>query len=177
LLANRGNLLADEGRLALARRDLEQALQVGAGSSNRQLFRTVHLNLSSIYLRLGNIDRAADHVDHAWKYADPNQPKPTSLLYYRALVEMARQRPAQAAQTLAAALRQEPPQDWAWDLEYQRGRAEEARGDSKAAEAAYRNSIEIVEAMRRSLAFDELKSWLLDKKREPFEALFRLEAR
>jgi hypothetical protein len=31
--------------------------------------------------------------------------------------------------------------------------------------------------MRRSVAFDEFKAWLFDRKREPFEALFRLQAR
>jgi len=177
LLANRGNLLADEGRLALARRDLEQALAMAAGSSNPQLFRTVHLNLTNIYLTLGDAGRAAHHVEEAWKYREPGEPQPVSLAYYRARVALAQKRPAEAARALSAALSQDPAPDWAWDLEYQRGRAAEAGGDLHAAEAAYTRSIGIIEEMRRSLAFDELKSWLLDRKREPFEALFRLQAR
>ncbi len=177
ILASRGNVLADEGRLALARRDLEQALVLGSAMTERVFFRSVHLNLTNIYLRLGDDTRAAHHLEEAWKHAEPGEPKPSSLLYYRARVDLALGRPTEAIQALATALSQDPAPDWAWDLEYQRGQAEEARGNLKVAEAAYRKAIEIVEEMRRSLAFDELKTWLLDRKREPFEALFRLQAR
>lgn len=177
LLANRGNMLADQGRLSLARNDFEQALTAGAGSSHQQTLRTIRLNLTDVYLTLGDVDRAAQHLEEAWKHVEPGEPKPVSLLYYRARVDLARRRPADAAQILITALSQDPAPDWAWDLEYQRGRAEEARGDLTAAEAAYERSIGIVEEMRRSLVFNELKSWLLDKKRQPFEALFRLQAR
>ncbi len=176
ILLSRGNVLTDEGRLALARRDLEQALALGAAGTEHKFFRSTHLNLTNIHLRLGDAARAAHHLEEAWKHAEPGEPMP-SLLYYRARVALAQGRPADAVQALTTALSQAPDPDWAWDLEYQRGRAEEARGDLKAAEAAYKKSIEIVEEMRRSLAFDELKTWLLDKKREPFEALFRLQAR
>jgi len=177
LLANRGNVLADEGRLALARHDLEEALTLAPENTERQLFRSVHLNLSQIHLDLGDVERAAQHLEAAWKYAEPGNAKETSLLYYRARVDLARGQPADAVQAVTMALRQNPAPDWAWDLEFVRGRAEETRGDLAAAEAAYERSIGIVEEMRRSLAFDELKSWLLDRKRQPFEALFRLQAR
>lgn len=176
IFANRGNILADEGRLALARRDFERALALGTEADDREFFRSTHLNLANIHLRLGDTARAAHHLEEAWKYAEPGEPMP-SLLYYRARVALAQGRTADAVQALTTALSQDPHPDWAWDLEYQRGQAEEARGDLKAAEAAYQKSIEVVEEMRRSLAFDELKTWLLDRKREPFEALFRLQAR
>lgn len=178
ILASRGNVLLDEGRLALARRDLEQALALGAAAAETEpkLFRSTHLNLVNVHLRLGDTARAAHHLEEAWKHAEPGEPM-SSLLYYRARVALAQGRPADAVQAVTTALSQDPDPDWAWDLEYQRGRAEEARGDLKAAEAAYRKSIEVVEEMRRSLAFDELKTWLFDRKREPFEALFRLQVR
>jgi tetratricopeptide (TPR) repeat protein len=176
-LANRGNVLLDEGRLALARHDLEAALALAAGSDERQLLRSAHLNLTRIHLDLGEVDRAAQHLAAAWQSAEPGQPAAVSLLDYRARVELARGRAAEAVKTAADALATAPAPDWAWDLELLRGRAEEARGDGQAAAAAYERSIAIVEEMRRSLAFDELKSWLLDRKREPFEALFRLQAR
>lgn len=176
ILASRGNVLIDEGRLALARRDLEQALVLGATETERKFFRSTHLNLTDVHLRLGDAARAAHHLEEAWKQAEPGEPMP-SLLYYRARVALAQGRLADAVQALTTALSQDPDPDWARDLEYQRGRAEEARGDLKAAEAAYKKSIEVVEEMRRSLAFDDLKTWLLDRKREPFEALFLLQAR
>ncbi len=176
IFANRGNVLTDEGRLALARRDLERALALGTEANDREFFRSTHLNLTNIHLRLGDIARAAHHLEEAWKHAEPGEPMP-SLLYYRARVALAQRRTADAVQALTTALSQDPAPDWAWDLEYQRGQAEEARGDLEAAEAAYKKSIEVIEEMRRSLAFDELKTWLLDRKRDSFEALFRLQAR
>lgn len=180
-LANRGGVLVDEGKLALARRDLEQALELGAaGKLDATFFRRVQVNLTALHLDLGSTDdiaRAARHLEEAWKHSDPNKPKPASLLYYRARVDLARKRPAEALRSLEVALGQDPAPDWAWDLEYQRGRAEETLGRLDAAEAAYERSIGVVEAMRRELAFDDLKSWLLDRKRQPFEALFLLQAR
>lgn len=176
-LANRGGLLVDEGRLALARRDLEKALELGAGKMDADFFRRVRLNLTAVHLDLGETERAAHHLEEAWKQAEPGAPLPTSLLYYRARVDLARKRPGEALRSLETALGQDPAADWAWDLEHQRGLAEEARGNPRAAEAAYERSIGVVEEMRRELAFDDLKSWLLDRKRQPFEALFRLQVR
>ena len=176
-LANRGGMLVDQGRLALARRDLEQALEAGAGAMDHRFLRRVHLNLTGIHLDQGDVERAARHLQEAWKHAEAGPARATALQYYLARVELARGRPAEALQALGAALDQDPAPDWTWDLELQRGRAEEARGDLAAAAAAYRRSIEVVEEMRRELAFDELKSWLLDRKRQPFEAQFRLQAR
>lgn len=175
--ANRGGVLVDEGRLALARRDLERALKLGAGGMDPRFWRSLHLNLTSIHLDRGDIGRAVHHLEEAWKHADPDRPKPTALLYYQARVDLARGRPAEAIQSLETALGQDPAPDRTWDLEYQRGRAEEARGHPEAAEAAYERSTAVVEEMRRKLSFDELKTWLLDRKRQPFEALFRLQAR
>lgn len=175
-LANRGGLLADEGRRALARRDLEQALEVGADLEDPQVFRSIHLNLTNLHLEEGDLDKAAHHLEEAWKHAEPGQPPGISLLCYRARVDLARGRAEAALESVGAALSQNPPADWAWDLELVRGEAEEARGRREEAERAYLRSIGIVEEMRRSLAFDELKSWLLDRKRRPFEALFRLQA-
>lgn len=174
-LANRGGLLADEGRRALARRDLEQALELGADLDDPRIFRSIHLNLINLHLEEGDLEGAARHLEEAWKHADPGEPA-ISLLYYRARVDLARGRAAEAVESAEAALRQDPPADWAWDLELVKGEAEEARGRRAAAESAYLRSIAVIEEMRRSLAFDDLKSWLLERKRQPFEALFRLQA-
>lgn len=175
-LGNRGVLLADEGRLALARRDFERALELGQGSAEA-FFRRAQLNLTDISLSGGEIERASHHLEEAWKHAESGEGPETSLLYYRARVEFARGHLEKANQALTAALSGKPVPEWAWDLEYRRGLLEEARGNHEAAEEAYKRSIAIVEEMRRSLGFDELKTWLLDKKRRPFEALFRLQAR
>ncbi|HEV7787162.1 MAG TPA: tetratricopeptide repeat protein, partial [Thermoanaerobaculia bacterium] len=175
-LNNMGTVLAAEGRVALARRDFERALELGAGGTE-ELLRSVHLNLAEILLDLGDVEQASQHLAAAWRHAEPGQAPETSLLDYRARIALARGNLPEAAQALTAALSSHPEPEWAWDLEYRRGLLAEARGDPRAAEEAYEKSIGIVEDMRRSLAFDELKTWLLDRQREPFEALFRLQAR
>jgi len=176
LLNNLGAVLAAEGRLALARRRFEQALELGDGLPMKSL-RGLHLNLAEVHLDLGDVQRAAHHLDWAWDHLDPGQSIPVSFYCYRARVELLRGRLAEASEALAKALSDDPEPEWAWQLEYRQGLVAEARGDLPAAEAAYRRSIAIVEEMRRSLGFDELKAWLLDEKRQPFEALFRLQAR
>ena len=108
---------------------------------------------------------------------EPGRPPSDSLFDYQVRIDLARRDLARAGRDLAAGLGNDPDPEWAWDLEYRRGLLAEARGDLRTAESAYERSIGIVEEMRRSLAFDDLKSWLLDRKREPFEALFRLRAR
>ncbi|MCP4654660.1 MAG: CHAT domain-containing protein [bacterium] len=176
LLANQGAIRLDEGHPALARDALERALAEAAGSGDRRFLRAVHLNLVKASLTLGEIEPAERHLREAWRNADPDDPGAPSLRYYQARVEHARQRYDEAAATLEAALGHDPVPDWAWDLEHQRGLAEEARGELAAAEDAYQRAAAIVEQMRCSLGFDELKPWLLDRKREPFEALVRLRA-
>ena len=176
LLSNLGTVLAAEDRPALARRHFEQALELG-DSLTKELLRGVHLNLSEVHLDLGDIERAAHHLDRAWSHLEPGGPIPASFYCYRARVELARGRLAEASEALSKALGEDPEPEWAWQLEYRQGLLAEARGDLPAAEAAYRRSIAIVEELRRSLVFDELKAWLLDEKRQPFEALFRLQAR
>ncbi|HEX5716686.1 MAG TPA: CHAT domain-containing tetratricopeptide repeat protein [Thermoanaerobaculia bacterium] len=176
LLNSLGAVLAAEGRLALARRHFEQALEVGDGLTKEQV-RAIHLNLAEVHLDLGDVERAAHHLDRAWEHLDPAQPVPAAFHYFRARVETERGRFEEAARSLAAALGGEPEPEWAWQLEYRQGLLAEARGDLPAAEAAYRRSIAVVEELRRSLGFDELKAWLLDEKRQPFEALFRIQAR
>ncbi|MFL6260920.1 MAG: CHAT domain-containing protein [Thermoanaerobaculia bacterium] len=175
-LNNRGTVLAAQGRPALARREFERALELGAGGTH-ELFRAVQLNLTEVLLDLGETGRAADHLAEAWKHVEPGRPPADSLFDYQVRIDLARGDLARAGRDLAAALGNEPDPEWAWDLEYRRGLLAEARGDLRTAESAYEKSVGIVEEMRRSLAFDDLKSWLLDRKREPFEALFRLRAR
>ncbi len=176
LRSNLGTVLFAEGRLALAKRYHEQALELGR-EGTEEFLRGVHINLTEVHLLLGNADRAAHHLAEAWKHVDPGGPTPSSMLYFRARVELARGQLAQASQTLATALSQDPEPDWAWQLAYQEGLLEETRGNLPAAESAYKKSIDIVEDLRRSVPFNELKAWLLDEKRQPFEALFRLQAR
>lgn len=178
ILLNRGMLTLDQGRPELARHDIEQGLELLRDDrSDPRIFRSAHLTLVQASLTRGDLDSAERHLAAAWEHSGPDGPPETALLYYRARVARARRRSGEAETALREALAADPVPDWAWDLEHERGRVAEERGDLRSAEEAYQRSAAIVEEMRREVGFDELKSWLLDKKRKPFESLFLLQAR
>jgi tetratricopeptide (TPR) repeat protein len=175
-LNNRGTVLAAEHRLGLARHDFEQALSLGAGNDT-ELSCWVLLDLTEVSLEGGDVERAALYLKQAWEHLEPGKKPPPSLFYYRSWVDQARGHLAEAAEDLAPVPRADLSAEWGWKIAYQEGRVAEARGDFRGAEAAYERSVAVLEEMRRGLAFDELKAWLLEEQRRPFEALFRLQAR
>ncbi|HEY2294046.1 MAG TPA: CHAT domain-containing protein [Thermoanaerobaculia bacterium] len=175
-LNNRGTVLAAERRLGLARHDFEQALSLGAGNEP-EFSRGVLMDLTEVSLEGDDVERADLYLKQAWEHLEPGRKPPPSLFYYRSWVDQARGRLAEAAEDLAPVLHADLDSEWGWKVAYQQGRVAEARSDLRAAEEAYERSIAILEEMRRGLAFDELKSWLLEEERRPFEALFRLQAR
>jgi tetratricopeptide (TPR) repeat protein len=175
-LNNRGTVLAAERRLGLARHDFEQALSLGAGD-DAELSRAVLQDLTEASLESGDAERAALYLKQAWEHLEPGKKPPPSLFYYRSWVDQARGRLAEAAEDLTPVPRADLDAEWGWKVACQEGRVAEARGDLRAAEAAYERSTAVLEEMRRGLKFDELKSWLLEEERRPFEALFRLQAR
>ena len=175
-LNNRGTVLAAERRLGLARHDFEQALKLGAGN-DAEFSRGVLQDLTEVSLDGGDAERAAVYLKQAWEHLEPGRSPPSSLIYYRSWVDQARGRLALAAEDLAPVLHADLDPEWGWKVAFQQGRVAEARGDLRAAEAAYERSVAVLEEMRRGLKFDELKAWLLEEKRRPFEALFRLQAR
>ncbi len=172
-LNNRGTVLAAEHRLGLARHDFEQALSLGAGNDACWVL----LDLTEVSLEDGDAERAALYLKQAREHLEPGEKLPPSLFYYRSWVDQARGRLAEAAEDLAPVRQADLSAEWGWKIAYQEGRVAEARGDLRAAETAYERSIAVLEEMRRGLAFDELKAWLLEEQRRPFEALFRLQAR
>ena len=173
-LANDGVLLRAEGRPRLGALRLEQA--IGTGCDDHRVLRSAHLDLVEAYLEAGRVDDAEHHLRAAWTHAEP-QASRTALLHYQAAVDLARGRLDAAEKAAAEAVAGDPVPEWAWELEHVRGRIAEARGDRVAAESAYTRSIDHVETMRRALGLGELKAWLLDDKRRPFESLFLLRAR
>jgi tetratricopeptide (TPR) repeat protein len=175
-LNNRGILLAAEHRFGLARHDFEQALSVSA-DNDADLSYNTFLDLTQVSLEGGDVERAARYLQQAWKHLEPGKKPPPSLFYYRSWVDQAHGRLAAAAADLAPVSRTDLDTEWGWKIAYQQGQVAEARSDLRSAEAAYERSIAVLEEIRRGLDFDELKSWLLAEERQPFEALFRLQAR
>jgi tetratricopeptide (TPR) repeat protein len=175
-LNNRGTVLAAEHRLGLARHDFERALSLDAGN-DAEFSYEILLDLTEVSLEGDDVERAALYLKRAWEHLEPGKKPPPSLFYDRSWVDQARGHLAEAAEDLAPVRQAELDSEWGWKIAYQQGRVAEARGDLPAAEAAYERAITVLEEMRRGLAFDELKAWLLQEQRRPFEALFRLQAR
>ncbi len=192
MLAHEGHLWLDSGRLSMARDATLRALEIAADHPDlgSTFFRSTHLNLVEIALQRGALERARHHLDAAWVHAvepstysdsDPDSGSdgagdnsPTSLLFYRAWLAQQEERWDDAAGDLTTALAASPVADWVWTLQQQLGQVEQARGNPVAAEAAFRAAIVEIEAMRQALALDTLQPWLLEKKRQTFEALFLL---
>jgi tetratricopeptide (TPR) repeat protein len=174
-LNNRGTVLAAEHRLGLARHDFEQALRLDAGK-DAEFSRGIFMDLTEVSLEGDDAGRAALYLKQAWDHLETGKQPPASLFYYRSWVDQASGRLAEAAADLAPVRPADLDAEWGWKVAYQQGRVAEARGDLRAAEAAYGRSIGVLEEMRRGLSFDELKAWLLEAERRPFEALFRLQA-
>lgn len=173
-LTNRSSLRMDQGRYELARICSLQALEAAERTGDPLHFRSNHLNLVRASLALSDVESARRHWEAARRHADGESG--VSLPYYEARVLAAEGRHAEAAAALRGLSGQ--ADDWAWRVEWLRGRVAERVGDLEEAERAYRAAASVVERMRGSFLSDGLKTWLLDRKRRPLEGLFRvLEAR
>jgi tetratricopeptide (TPR) repeat protein len=175
-LNNRGTVLAAERRLGLARHDFEQALRLDDGN-DPEFSRGILDDLTEVSLEAGDAERAAGYLKRTLAHLDPGRQPAPSVFYYRSWVDQVNGHLAEAAEDLAPVLGADLNSEWGWKIADRQGRVAEARGDLRTAEAAYERSIDVLEEMRRGLSFDELKSWLLEEQRRPFEALFRLQAR
>ncbi|MBN2370251.1 MAG: CHAT domain-containing protein [Vicinamibacteria bacterium] len=176
-LANTGLIYLNEGRAELARYSFEQALTEAERAGESEILRIIHLNLVDVNVQLERTAAALTHLEAAERHADPYGRNRVALHYFRAIVERARGDGAAAAMAIRDGLRSDPPDEWAWDLEYQSGLLEEGRGNDSAAEQAFERSCRILERMRSNLGFGEFKSWHLERKRGPFEALFLQQVR
>jgi hypothetical protein len=141
-------------------------------TGDSELLRFAHLNLVEANVRLARASEALSHLEAAERHADPYGRNRAALHYFRAIVERSRGNIDAAVKAVRDGLQSDPPDEWAWELEYQSGLLEETRGDASAAEQAFERSCRILEQMRAKLGFGEFKSWHLERKREPFEALF-----
>jgi tetratricopeptide (TPR) repeat protein len=170
-LLNRGLLQLDRRRPRLARHDFERALELAPAVDVPRFDRSLRANLVQASLELDDLAAAERHLA---ALAEHDDGQGVTRLYFAARVAQARGRHEQAAALYADALAVASGPDWRWLLELHRGQAEEAAGAVAAARHSYQNAAGALEAMRADLALDELKSALLDARREPFEALFRL---
>lgn len=176
-LLSRGHLRLEERRPNLARGDLEEALRLAGSHAERGFLRGAHVNLAQTFLDLGRRKQAELHLQLARDNQEPaGSPEPSVQLYTAKLLQMQGDLPG-AREVLEDGLARQPAADWAWDLELLLGRVAELQLAPAEAEAAYQRSAAIVEEMRSSLPTGDLRTDLLDRKREPLVALFSLRAR
>jgi tetratricopeptide (TPR) repeat protein len=176
LLNNRGAILLDTGHAALARPFFEESLRL-ATDDERKERRSTHLNLVQTALTTGDLPTAGAHLGSAQELV-ARDGKDTSaraaLAYYGSWLRLEEGRPKEAMDLAREALTWDVSDNRRWQLEYRLGRALEAAGAFVAAREAYQRSTHVIEVLRAAVGNDDLKSWLLEERRQPFEALFRL---
>lgn len=176
LYARFDEALLRQGRGELAASRTAYADVLASAPEKHELIRKAHLNMVEIELAAGQIDAAAAHLDAALALPEEARPSPRVQRYYRALVTRAQGDLDAAERALREALEEDAAPDWRWRLHHALGTVLAARGDVDGARAAYGLAIDEIEALRGALGSDELKDWLLEEKRAPYEALFALEA-
>ncbi len=172
-LVNESVLRMSQQRMSLARDSLQKSLGLIAGNESPRTFRTIYINLTETSLSLGDIQSATAHIAQAWKYVEPGGRVQTPLLYNQALVHMANGHYQLALEMLQLALEKEDISAvWRWQIYYEIGQAAEGLGNEHLQVSAYESAIQTLEDFRSTLLLDELKSAYLQKKRQPYEALF-----
>jgi tetratricopeptide (TPR) repeat protein len=175
-LNNRGVLQLERRRWRLARQAFEEALHSVGPQGQDDFLRALHLNLVETHIGLRDLETARRHLDAAKAHPPQERSRWTALNYWNARLSLEGGDAAAARATLERAIDPAPIPEWRWRIHYDAGRVEEASGDPVAAEDRYRQAAQTVEDMRGELRLDEFKAWLLDRKRRPLEALFRLQA-
>lgn len=175
-LQSMGAIRLEQERYALAADLLVRAREMAPAAAEERFFRTLELNLVEARLGLGQPEEAAAALAAAEESAAGGGASAISLPYYQARVALARGERARALPLLDLALGQDPSPSWQWELELRRGEVLASLGRLAEAEAAFERSAAAVEQLRGELGFDEFKTSLLERRRQPFEELFRLKA-
>jgi tetratricopeptide (TPR) repeat protein len=177
-LANlEGIIRLREGQYSMAVASFTRALELAGPKADPRLPRSIYLNLVEVSLKDGKLADAEAYLKSAWSHAGTAKPAPTSLFHFGAAVALAQGRYREAKDAALTGLSEEVTPEWKWQLESALGSANEGLGQLAAAEAAFAQAAAGVEKLRQGVDFDDLKSWLLDRRREPYEGLFRLHAR
>ena len=174
-----GNLELAEGNLALSRLDFEDAIRLANESDNESIRLKARLNLIDLDLAEGATAAAATRL--AELEASParhqdNARTRTVLQLQSARLAVAQGNDPEALRTLETALaRDELLPEWEWQLRSERGQILARRGDRANARTELEASIAVVEELRSQLGFEAFKEGVLEQRRAPLEALFRLE--
>ncbi len=173
-LVNESVLRMSQQRMALARDALQKSLVLTTGQESKRTLRSIYINLIEANLSLGDIDSAALQMEKAWEYMEPGGRVQTPLLLNQALIHTAKGEYDQSLDILQSALsREDITAYWRWQVYHEIGKVAEARSDDDLLVEAYGQAITTLEGFRNTLSLDELRASYLDKKRQPYEALFK----
>lgn len=178
LVVERGIVQLESGRPETAIGHFEEALDLARAAASVRYERVALENLARAELAAGRLEAAAAHVATAATLLDrdPDAHDTVFVRYLEGTIALRQGRLDAAKSALTAATTHRPVPEMVWRIALEEGRVAEATGDPTAAEAAYRRSIDTIEAMRRGIGVEELKRAFIGAKREPYEALFRLQA-
>ncbi len=175
-----GNLRIREGQPALARIAYHDSVRLALSAGDPDTARLGRINLVELALAEGDASTAAMLLERVEAEAvdllRENRRLRTTLRHHGAWLAVEQGRSSEALALIRAALEEDPPTEWRWKLERLRGRAHVREGDHAAARQAFRASIEAIESMREAVGYEVFKEGMLDQRREPYEALFSLEA-
>ena len=179
LLFYTGQTFYAQRRFALARSWYRKALAYQDAAQGTHTIRAARFNIVDSCLEDGCLDIASQQLatlDDMIDEQSGGNPA-IALWYYQARLALARSAPNQTLALARKALAHQPIDDWRWQLHDVAGQALAASGHTIAAMNEYRHAITVVEKLRRSLVFDDLKALALERKRAPFERLFALHAK
>jgi len=175
-----GLLQQVQGHQAVAVEHYQEAIELSNRANLPDVRWAAELNLVEAALDQGRLDLAEAHLAAAKAEVKAagarNLNGRISLLFRAGRLDRQRGRFEQAHREIEEALALNPGQDLTWKLQQERGLTFEAEGRIREAEESYQRAIATVESMREDAQFDDMKSWLLASKREPFEHLFLLRA-
>jgi hypothetical protein len=177
---NQGLLRDAEGNRDSAQAAFQRAAAL-AGTQPSEVAWSARLNLLEYALRAGDRPRAERaQADVAAMYLSGGfRDRPLSRVafgFYSAQLARLQGRPQQDLDTLIPLTREKSNENWKWKLALERGYALAALARHREAIAAFDEAMAVVEQMRGEQP-DQLKSWVLAGRREPFIAAFELFAR
>jgi tetratricopeptide (TPR) repeat protein len=168
VLFKRGKLHLERGALSAAAQLLEEAHALADETGQVDVQRAAVAALTELALKQG---RRADAEKWLARW---DGGRPTFYLRALAQLELARGNAPAAEATLGEAIAATRDSETSWELHHERGRMLEQLQKPAEAEAAYRASITEIEKLRATLSGSLLQPWLLARRRQPYEALFRV---
>lgn len=173
LRMNQIQLELADGHYDLAAAGCRDVLRLATEAGDSGLEHDARIDLTAAELYRGDVAAAS-----AALAPDPAGTTPiwrASHAFAAARIAYAQGHYADAERAAAGGITNET-EDWQFRVQTERGRALIALGRPADAEMALRAAIDIIESERATIALDELKTWLLADRREPYELLFSIAA-